>query len=105
MRGSFSVATAQHGKIVFQRQADFEHVVLKELFQEIRQSEVVQAEQKAGVVSRDLQEGHLVDGSLPGTKGVFRCPPPPVMGIEVINGSGFGLGVNHEDATGERDFG
>ena len=67
---------------------------------------MVQAEQEAGVVSRDLQEGHLVDGSLPERRACFGVHPHQYMGIEVINGlAGLGLGVNHEDATGERDFG
>ena len=79
----FLVAAAQHGEIIFQRQADFEHVVLKELFQEVRQPEVVQAEQEAGSVSAD-QEGHLVDGSLPERRACFGVHPHQYMGIEVI---------------------
>lgn len=102
----FLVTTAQHGEIVFQRQADLEHVVLKELFQEVRQSEVIQTEQEAGVVSRDLQESHLVDGSLPEGRTCFSVHSHQYMGIEVINGlAGLGLGVDYEDATGKRDFG
>ena len=53
-----------------------------------------------------VQEGHLVDGSLPERRACFGVHPHQYMGIEVIDGlAGLGLGVNHEDATGERDLG